>query len=167
MTRVIRCVIKVSAVVFTTILAPVLVNILVSNIKSEAKSPEVSPVNIASPNPRSDAPEAEVPEAGETIHLIVQGVGKTSPEALEDALRTALVRAVAEQVDPDLPHNRQALAERLLGNHAGLIRGWRELRASKEWKLRGTVHHREVAVQVHRPGLLARLRAEAAANPRK
>jgi hypothetical protein len=50
------------------------------------------------------------------------------------------------------------LVDEVLRNSGGLIQDWKELGASKQWKLRGTVHHKEVAVNVNCRALRERLR---------
>jgi hypothetical protein len=46
-----------------------------------------------------------------------------------------------------------------LRNHNGLILGWKELKATKAWKLTGLWHQQEVAVTLDRHALVDRLKA--------
>ena len=162
---------KVVAVVFTSVVAPVLVHVAVrdsngdeappsrsaaarvSEDPSAGPRPPVVPTGFASQSPASAPPVV-------TLQVIVQGAGKTPEEALRQALHTALDRAAAALVDAESwASNGAALRASLARDGGDLIRGWRDLGGRKEWKLRGTVYHREVAVDVNREALLTRLRA--------
>jgi hypothetical protein len=74
-------------------------------------------------------------------------------------LRAAVRQAVAAQVD----EGSWARGGHVPCEDAGrdcrvLVVGWRELGATKEWKLRGALHLKEVAVEVDRHALAAWLR---------
>jgi hypothetical protein len=87
-------------------------------------------------------------------------VGRTPAEARQDALRTALGRALAAQVDAGTWAGcGRDLAEGLCRDSRGLILRCQEVGAGKEWRLRGTLHHEDVAVDVSRQALWERLRA--------
>jgi hypothetical protein len=100
------------------------------------------------------------PARPEVTQVIVHGVGHTPEEALHDALRTALRQALAAQVDAATwARSGQALFESVLRHSSGLILSCKELGASKEWRLLGALHHKDVAVEMNRRALVDRLRA--------
>jgi hypothetical protein len=107
----------------------------------------------------------------EIAEVIVRGTGRTPDLAIQDALRTAVYRAVAAQVDGKTWARRgKVLAEEVWRNRGGLIRGWKELGASRGWGLKGAVHHKDLAVEVNRRALAERLQAvnrSAGENPRR
>lgn len=171
---------KIIAVLFTSLVAPVLVHVIVQNGTTPASKPcfcdqkaakqeEVAQsshscaVPLAPTNPVEQASLASPPPmqlTPEITRIVVQGVGRTPADASQNALRTAVQTALAAQVGPDTwTRSGQLLFEHILRNSEGIILGWKELRASREWKLRGTVHHAEVAVEVNMSLLAQRLRA--------
>jgi hypothetical protein len=213
MTKVAGFLAKVSAVLFTSIMAPLLVSMalrnhqempakhlrhapsipqkrsgdqrsqeaghpsreLVSNGALSAAAakavPRPSPQTRRAPfpTPVSQAPEPSYPGAVAAApprrvvavtQVIAQGVGRTPDAALQDGLRKALRQALAAQVDAATwARSGHALFERVLGHGDGLILGFKRLGASKEWRLLGTLHHQDVAVEVDRQALVAGLKA--------
>jgi hypothetical protein len=175
---------KVLAVVFTSIVAPVVVDLAVRDIHGAGDKPEsaarassakeekprpIAPVTTGWQAPQSstqaDPISLSTPQTGEVASVIVRGVGRTPETALHDALRAALRQAVAAHVDADTWARRgQALVESMYRDSSGLILGWKELKSTKEWRLRGTVHHEEVAVRLNYRALCERLRREPNAN---
>jgi hypothetical protein len=169
-----RCV-KVVAVIFTSLVAPLLVNIAVMHLKAEGGTPPASERTMAQKERNehisgssnagevlsiSHAMQAPTSELSEMIRVIVKGSGRTPEEALQDGLRTSLSRAIAAQVGAETwAKYGPSLFGKVSRESAGIIRGWNEIGSSKEWKLRGIVHYKEVAVVVDRIALERRLRA--------
>lgn len=172
---------KLLAVVFTSVVAPVMVDLAVRDIhgdkdkpvlaaqavvsKEGARRPSV-PSSPPTPSPPTEwqAPQLSPPistaRADEIACVIAQGVGRTPNEAIRDALRAALLRAVAARLDAETwARSGQSLFESLWRDSSGLILGWKELGARTEWRLRGSVHHEEVAVTLNSRVLGDRLRA--------
>jgi len=185
-TKVVGCAVKVIAVVFTTVMAPVLVSLTVRDLQREdarpcpevrkplpkkeaprlasdsrpAQPPSPQVVQAHRPQCQPGAKPASSPQPLETIQIIVQGVGRTPGEASQDALRTAVGQALAAQVDAETwARSGRAILDVVLRNCGGIILSWKELKATKEWKLTGPWHHREVAVTLDRRALVGRLRA--------
>jgi hypothetical protein len=95
----------------------------------------------------------------EIIQIIVQGVGRTPAEAFQDALRTAVRQALAAQVDATTwARSGPAIFDGVMRN-CRVILSWKEIKATKEWRLTGPWHHQEVAVTLDRRALVERLRA--------
>ncbi len=115
---------KLLAVVFTSVVAPVLVDLAVRDMHAEKDEPTLGaqpssseietrqPVSSLYPaNPLQTGWQAtqlprpvnpatpSVAPAEEVACVIARGVGRTPDEALRDALRAALLRAVAARVD--------------------------------------------------------------------
>ena len=124
--KVVGCLMKVAAVVFTSIAAPILVDIVVKSVKVEA-NPSAAPR--PEPSPNFTIPAVKIasktsfaspgPEAADIIQVIAHGTGKTPAEALQDALRTALRQALA------LPGERlKFLSSELVSILAPLVRAF-------------------------------------------
>ncbi len=146
---------KFFAVVFTTILAPVLVDLVVRDIHGAGHKPDATPPAVAQPAP---APPSPSPSA-EVVHIIVQGMGRTRAEALQNAFRTALLQAIADRNDASARADRNSdLVDAILRDGNGLIVSWKELGTKKEWRLKGSLYHREVAVTLDGRRLAERLR---------
>jgi hypothetical protein len=152
---------KLLAVVFTSVVAPVLVDVAVHDLHGEPDRPTAP----AAPSAVWQAPQAVSPadtaaRPDEVACVVAQGVGPTPEEALRNALRAALWRAVAARVDAETwNRNGQALFENLWRDSRELILSWKELAARKEWRLRGNLHHEELAVTLNCRLLTDRLRA--------
>jgi hypothetical protein len=155
---------KVLAVVFTSIVAPVVVDLAVRDIHGEGDSPARSS-SFQEEMPRPNMPAAppitsSTPQSGEIACVIAQGVGRTPEEAHQDALRAALRRAIATQVDPNTgTRGGQTLFESVWRDRGGLIQSWKELKSKKEWHLGRSLYHEEVAVRLNYRVLGDRLRA--------
>jgi hypothetical protein len=165
---------KVLAVVFTSILAPVFVDLVVRDIHGEGNKPDAAPPSVQAEAPR---PAAEVhptvtvsrkealpspsPAPGvEVVHVIAEGMGRTPGEALQNAFRTALLQAIADQTDAGRRADGNSdLVDAILRDGGGLIVSWKELGTKKEWRLKGSLYHRQVAVTVDARRLAERLRA--------
>ncbi|HWY85563.1 MAG TPA: hypothetical protein VNX28_02505 [Gemmataceae bacterium] len=181
------CVLKIVAVLFTSLVAPVLVNMTVMDIKADlsafqhkeqpciggGSAPADSSGRAMIPHAEAaqSPPNAEVkrtkPQTVEVTQIIVQGTGKTPKEAIQDALRNGLARAIAAQVGADAwVKYGQVLLGNVSRNSAGLIRSWTEIGTSKELRLKGTVHHKEVAMEVDHHALADRIRSTCSADPR-
>jgi hypothetical protein len=204
---------KVSAVLFTSIMAPLLVSLalrnhqevpakhlrhapsfqqkssgdqrsqeaghpsreLVSNVALAARAAEAVPrpsqqlSRATLPMRTIQVPETSYPGAGAVApprrvvavtQVIAHGVGRTPDAALQDGLRKALRQALAAQVDAATwARSGHALFDNVLGRGDGLVLGFKRLGASKEWRLLGTLHHQDVAVEVDRQALVAGLKA--------
>jgi hypothetical protein len=96
----------------------------------------------------------------DVIQVISHGVGRSAEEAIQDALQSALVRAVSAQAEAaSWAQSNPALCKIVLSDAGDLVLRWRELASSKEWRLKGTLYHRELAVEVDRNALLGRIHA--------
>lgn len=125
-----------------------------SRSTAPAESPPFPTVRLSPPMCRPAAPPPDV------IDVIVHGVGRTPEEALRDGLGTALRQALAAQVDAATwARNGQNLFEVIRPCGGDFLLGWKELGATKEWRLLGTLHHKDLAVKLNRRALLDRLRA--------
>jgi hypothetical protein len=172
------CVLKIGAVLFTSLVAPVLVNMTVMDINPEhsAFQHKVQMYSGGGSEPadasgRAMIPHAEVgqsppnaevkgtkPQTVEVTQIIVQGTGKTPKEALQDALRNGLARAIAAQVGAEAwAKYGQSLLGKVAHDSAGLIRSWTVIATSKELRLTGTLHRKEVAMEVDHHALADRL----------
>ncbi len=152
---------KFLAVVFTSIIAPVVVDMAVRDIHGEGTKPaaEARPSSLKEETPRSPSPSSAPLSPGEVVCVIAQGTGWTSEEAIRDALRTALLQALAARVDANTwSRQRQTLGENILQDSGRLILDWKELGSRKEWRLRGIRYHEEIAVRVNGRALAERLR---------
>jgi hypothetical protein len=166
MTNIISSFAKVSAVIFSGVVAPIVVDVTLRDIRGEAaaagkeRAPShrtVSPGGRDTPVP-PPAPAAQ--KMLEVTEVIAQGVGATPTEALQDALRTALHQALAARVDAlTWARTGSALYEQVARHGGEVIHGWKELETSKQWRLRGTLHHCAVAVEINRHALAERLHA--------
>jgi len=154
---------KVVAVVFTSVVAPVVVNVATRDLTGN-EPPAAHEVRTSLPRDERTPPAPPVPAPppapAEVTEVIAHGAGGTPDEAVQDALRTALARAVAAHVDAETwARYGSALVERVAPHAGELIRSWKELTASRQWRWRGPLYHCEVAVALHRQALADRLRA--------
>jgi hypothetical protein len=165
---------KFLAVVFTSILAPVFVDLVVHDIHGESNKPDAVPPSVKAETPRppaevnptitvsrKEAPPSPSPSPGvEVVHIIAEGMGRTPREALQNAFRTALLQALADRGDASTwTKGNSDLVDAILRDGNGLIVSWKELGTKKEWRLKGPLYHREVAVTVDGRRLADRLRA--------
>jgi hypothetical protein len=167
-------------VAFTSLVAPVLVNMIMMATKradsalvrcDHLNSAKCSaPIDSSGAAMNSEAARTQSLANGEghgtksqpveITRIIVRGAGKSPQDALQDALRNGLARAIAAQVGPDAwTKYGQVLLGKVLADSGGLIRSWTEIGTSKELRLRGTLHHIEVAVDVDHHALAARVRS--------
>jgi hypothetical protein len=182
MTRDNSCFAKIAAVVFSGVVAPVLVDVTLREIRSvdarargnrqESAPRAVAPDSVGftarvGPNRTVVVPAARPATNNvEVTEVIAHGVGPTPNEALRDALRTALHHAVAAHADAAALRDRgPTLYEHVIGNGNELIRNWKEIGGSKQWRLRGTLYQREVAVEVNHEVLMNRLFAAQTRTP--
>jgi hypothetical protein len=179
------CVLKIGAVLFTSLVAPVLVNMTVMDIKTDlfafqhkeqpcfgnGSAPPDNSGRAMIPHAKAaqSPPNAEVkrtkPQTVEVTQIIVQGTGKSPKEAQQDALRNGLARAIAAQVGAEAwAKYGQSLLGKVSHDSAGLIRNWTVIGTSKELKLTGTFHHQEVAMEVDHHTLADRIRSTCTAG---
>jgi hypothetical protein len=176
-------------VVFSSLVAPVAVQMIVRDLNGEETTParheqpsspkvEALPARVVSPGlmpvpattqlPSPVAPTPPPPPAlplESLIQSVAQGTGRSPEEALQQAFRIALSRGLASQFDTGTwQRNGQAILDGALRNTSGIVRSWRALSASKEWKLVGSVFHAEVAMEIDRRVLLDRLRITSVPN---
>jgi hypothetical protein len=179
--------VRVCAILFTSVVAPLVVNVVSQEIKDEGAAPvrvgqPASPpgessrlgyhAEGANPPAQPWQPPQPVPVISASLspaavtQVVARGVGRTPEDALRDALRAALCQAVAAQVDAGTwARDGQALCACVCREGGGLVLGFRDLGAGREWKLTGRWHHREVAVAVDVQAVNARLHAASVASP--
>jgi hypothetical protein len=155
---------KVLGVVFTSVVAPVLVHIAVHDLQHESdESSRTKPVSAKGKEdpavrqirgPIEAAPSISPP--AQITQVIVEGVGPTPTESLQKALRAALENAVAAEPGGWAVVKSPVLLERLM-RESGLYRCWKQLSITKEWRLRGSLYHLQVAVELDRTVLVAQL----------
>lgn len=173
---------KFLAVIFTSIVAPVLVNLAVRDTSDKATKPTrdeqaalrqleapqstypSDPSHTLSPNGRPLPPcqdaLATASRPTRTVRIIVHGVGRTPEAALQDALHVALRQTLASLVDAETwTRNGSALCAGLLRDSSGLLLGWQDLGIRKEWGRKGLCYHSEAAVEVNLTAMAERLRA--------
>ena len=99
-------------------------------------------------------------EAREPAGVVVQGVGWSPEEALQDAVRIALRSSVSSMVD-DATWDRHGheLVERLLQEGTGHLLDCQDLRCSGDWNNGREFYRRTVTVTVARGPLAQRLNA--------
>jgi hypothetical protein len=166
---------KFAAVVFTSIVAPVLVNLVTRDTTGESgkrtwnepallgpMKPIYSTIPAARPfpleMPSSQLAPATAPPV-EVVRVVAHGSGHTHEAALQEALSTALRQVLAAQLDTETWSRKgTALCVGVLHRREGLILGWKDLGTRKEWGLRGPIYHEEIAVEVNLRALLERLR---------
>jgi hypothetical protein len=157
---------KLVAVLFTSVVAPILVNVVVKDLNGEEVTPRAETAAVENVVVRPAPLPAVTEPAPASLQVIVEGVGKNPDDAFRDALRTALSRASAAQVDAARwTRFGPALVEDVVRDRDRLVVAWRELSATKEWRLRGTLHHREIAVELNREALAERLQAALRRDP--
>jgi hypothetical protein len=164
---------KFLAVVFTSILAPVFVDLVVRDIHGESHKPDDAPSSVKAETPRSTTevnptitvcrkealPSPSPTPRVEVVRVIAEGMGRTPSEALQNAFRTALFQVIADRVDGSTQACANPdLVDAILRDGSGLIVSWKELGAKKEWRRKGTLYHREIAVTVDGRRLADRLR---------
>lgn len=163
---------KILAAVFTSIVAPLVVHLVVQEIPiEEARSAReeltISPAAGALrqsdpsgvvPTPLDRIAEV-VPQPDEVVQVIACGAGQTPEAALRDALDTALRQVINDRIGT---RNVRAVTYNIWRGADGLILRWQELRTRKEWKLKGRMYHKEVAVEVNGRVLADRLMAVSA-----
>lgn len=166
--------VQLLTVIFTSLIAPVLVSVIARDLsdqdptpanteptrlcQKESPTPSVhasltvnrSPQPVQSPAVQTPLPPMATPPDA-LIQVIAQGTGHTPEEAFQQAVRTALSKALAAQVDVDTwSRSGPLLADDAVRNADRIIRGCRSLGATKQWKLGGSVHHTEVAIDMDR-----------------
>lgn len=164
---------KFLAIVFTSIVAPVMVDLVVRDIHREPNKPNTAQVSsqedmsrpleeltpAIAPNWQQSQTfscplpaETETPSpspSAEVVRVITQGVGRTPGEALQNAFRNALLQAITDRVDTSARARKNPeFFETLLRDSSSLIVGWQELGIKKEWRLKGTLYRQKVAVTV-------------------
>lgn len=139
---------KFVAVLFTSVVAPVLVNLAVRSTPEAAKSPSV-PAFAHSP----------IGRPAQSVRFIVSGFGRTPDAALQDAMHTALRQALASLVDANTwARYDSILCASILKDMDGLLLGWKDLGVRKEWRAWKLVYHKEAVVEVNLTTLADRLR---------
>jgi hypothetical protein len=168
-------------VVFSSLVAPVAVQLIIRDLNGEETTPvrheqpvlprvEPLPARVVTPGLTPAGPMAQLPAPvalapplqfpiESFIQSVAQGTGRSPDEALQHAFRVALTRGLASQFDAGTwQRDGQVILDDALRNTSGIVRSWRELSASKEWKLVGSVYHVEVAMEIDRRALADRLR---------
>jgi hypothetical protein len=162
--RTVRLLAKLSAALFTSVVAPILVNVAVRDLNAEG--PEAQSAGQASAQPRAtsgtpmtSAAATPLPLPAETAQVLARGEGKSQAEALSDALHNALRLALAARVGAVAwERDGQVLSRVILGDGTGLILRWEDRSSTSHWRLGGRVYRREVAATVNCRVLVDRLR---------
>ncbi|HTU90696.1 MAG TPA: hypothetical protein VMF69_11525 [Gemmataceae bacterium] len=158
---------KLFAVLFTSIVAPVLVNLVVRNtpeaVSSPAHNEQTVSGQVQTSSPAYSAVSSFVlsstAQPMQIARVIVSGTGLTSEAALQDAVHTALRQALASLVDAEIwSRNNSILCADVLHDLDGILLGWKELGTRKERGPRGLFYHKEAAVEVNLTALADRLR---------
>lgn len=172
---------KFLAVLFTSIVAPILVNVVVRDTPDKASKPDrdeqaalqqvdaPQPIYLTNPCRARSGEERPLPQGQDafassrpvqTVRIIVRGVGRTPELALQDALHIALRQALASLVDAESwARNGSAWCAGIFRDSSGLILGWQDLHVRKEWGRKGLLYHNEAAVEVNLTALAQRLRS--------
>src|SRR5207248_426572 len=112
------------------------------------------------------AARAVPPPSTELLQVIVQGVGWSPEEAVQDALTNALRSAAAAHFDADTwARQGPALFAVLLRDSRGLIARYQALRSGRGWHQGREYCHTTLAVDMARRPLAERLRGAALATP--
>lgn len=171
---------KLLAVVFTSLVAPVLVNLATRETSDKINKPDrdeqvAFPLETSQPIYSSNSFHAPspngqslsqyhdafaAPQPGQTVRIIVHGIGRTPDLSLQDALHSALRQASASIVDAASGATScSTLCADILRDNGGLILGWQELGIRKEGGRKGVFYHLEAAVEVNLTALANRLRS--------
>jgi hypothetical protein len=174
---------KFLTLVFTTLVAPIAVNVVVQDLNGVEHAPARTAGTIArkeEPTTSSDrgpAASTTLPAPGQsppplkpltstTIHpdalirVTVQGTGHTPDEALRQALRIALYKAIVAEFGEDAwARSGQAIFENAWRNIGGIVQSWKTLAVTKEWKQGAALYQVDVTIAVDRGALLTRLGA--------
>jgi hypothetical protein len=176
-------IVKFLALVFTTLVAPIAVNVVVHDLNGQENAPARTAPSLArkeeptmSSNrgpaaattlpPPGQSPPSMKPPAATTIHpdalirVTVQSTGHIPDEALRQALRIALYKAIVAEFGADSwAQNGQAIFEDAWRNTGGIVQSWNTLAVTKEWKQGAALYHVDVTIALDRRALLTRLRA--------
>lgn len=171
-----RCA-KLTAVVFTSLVAPVLVNLTVRETTDKTSNMDwdehiVFP-QLERPQPiysatsfhaltsnEQAAPYRDEFAASQSVHsvrIIVRGGGRSPELALQDALHAALRQASASLVDTESCGKNWCAG--ILRDSESFILGWQELGVRKDEGRKGLFYSIEAAVEVNLSALANRLRA--------
>lgn len=133
-----------------------LAGLLASAATAQAQSQSFS-VNFAGDEPKGAQPAAAVADGADTVKVVAKGVGTTREEALKDAYRDAVERAVGLYVDAEsIVENDQLVQNEVLTLSNAYIKECRELGEPKQLA-GGLVQVRIVAV-VQKQKLTAKLK---------
>lgn len=173
---------KFFAVLFTSIIAPVVVNLAVRDTPNEEsrvvreERPALRQMESSQPLysfladrvlsqsahllfPQGQNASPTTVHPPRTVRIIAFGVGRSPETALQNALHSALRQALASQVDEETwARNGSALFAGIVRDNGSLIRGWTELGTRKEWKLSGLFYRKTATVEVNLTALAERLR---------
>ena len=171
---------KVLGLLFTSVVAPILVHVALQDMKVEADDERRSetvaakrqepgkrgapstPVACRASSPSQESSDASRsnPPPPEMRHVTTEGIGKTPEEGLRQAVRLAMTNAVsAELAGSGWTYRTTAIADLLMQEASSLIRIVQHLGTRKEWRLRGNLYHVQLALELNRSALLARLHA--------
>lgn len=137
---------KSVAVVFTSVVAPVLVTVITQGLKLPSESQ-------AAPSAMVGAEERDI--------LIGHGVGAGPDAACRDALRNALLRVIEQTVSSISAADRIAIAERILRDPQGVFVRWDRLSCRAEIVAGATRYRAEISTEIRRGALQDWLRATA------
>jgi hypothetical protein len=168
--------VRALALVFTTVVAPIAVNVVVHDLNGEESAPartepaspqkQESPVSHERPSivppafapsgqsASSKQPTAVTIQPDALIHEVVQSTGHTPDEALQQALRIGLYKAIVAEFGADSwTRKGSAVFEDAWRNKGGIVRSWKTLAVTKEWKDGEERYHADVTIDLDRRAL--------------
>jgi hypothetical protein len=158
---------KVIAVIFTSLIAPILVNVVVADLKGDVSPHATAQVPsqslptkppVAEPDQASDSAGFPTGSAKEVVRIVVRSDGTTREEALQNALHAALCQALARMFDAASWQRVGPLpVEECWRDRAGLNRRCTELGRGTAMKDGRFLYQTEVAVEFCRQSLVERL----------
>jgi len=157
--RLAKTCLKVVAVSFTSLVAPLTVHVMEDGLKADvgtAATPPGLPTSTGVTQTANYGPTADRP--GRTVRVVAQGAGATADDALRNAGLAAVREALAAEAGSAAAALRgDAVMASVRQDARGVIRSWRELSSRREWRLAGPRYHCEVAVEVDCAALRERL----------
>jgi hypothetical protein len=145
--RLTKTCLKLVAVAFTSLVAPLTVRVVETNLAPESSAAAAGPTH---PDRHGGSSAERVSTRGDSSTLVVgRATGKSAEEALRNAGLAAIREALAAEVDPaTMALHGATWMEAVRGETRGIVRSWREVSARQEFRLAGIRYHSEVVVDV-------------------